>query len=97
MNMFRSVSDPEGVAEYAELASRVMRKYGGRFLARGQPAHVFESGVEERTVLIEFDSVGQAIAAYQSREYQAALRVLGDAAERDLRIIEALEEVPESV
>src|SRR5215212_10144667 len=97
MNMFRSVSDPERVAEYAELAGLVLRKFGGRFLGRGQPAHVFEAGVEERTVLIEFDSVGQAIAAYQSREYQDALRVLGDAAERDLRIIEALGEAPGSV
>jgi hypothetical protein len=35
MNMFRSISDPERVAEYAELAGPVMRKFGGRFLARG--------------------------------------------------------------
>jgi uncharacterized protein (DUF1330 family) len=43
----------------------------------------------ERTVVIEFDSVEQAVAAYESASYQEALRALGDGAERDLRIIEA--------
>jgi uncharacterized protein (DUF1330 family) len=50
---------------------------GGRFLARGQPARVFEAGVYERTVIIECDSVEQAIAAYESPGYQAAVRALG--------------------
>jgi uncharacterized protein (DUF1330 family) len=53
------------------------------------PARVFESGIMERTTLIEFDSVEQAIAAYESPGYQEALRALGDGAERDLRIVEA--------
>ena len=38
-----------------------------------------------------FDSVAQAIAAHDSPEYQEALRVLGSAADRDLRIIEGLD------
>jgi uncharacterized protein (DUF1330 family) len=55
------------------------------------PAAVFESGLMERTTLIEFDSVEQAVAAYDSPAYQEALRALGDGAERDLRIVEAAE------
>jgi uncharacterized protein (DUF1330 family) len=51
---------------------------------------VFEAGVDERTVVIEFDSVDAAVAAYESPAYQEALRALGDGAERDLRIIEAV-------
>jgi uncharacterized protein (DUF1330 family) len=43
----------------------------------------------ERTVVIEFDSVEQAFAAYESPGYQEALRVLADGAERDLRFVEA--------
>ena len=62
----------------------------GRFLARGLPAQECDSGVVERTVVIEFDSVEQAVAAYESPGYQEALRVLGDSAERDLRIIDGL-------
>lgn len=90
INTFRSISDPERVAKYAELAGKVMRERGARFLARGTPAAAFEHGVRERTVVIEFDSVEDAIAAHESPGYQEALRVLGDAAERDLRIIEGV-------
>ncbi len=92
INTFRSVRDPERLARYVELAGPVMRASGGRFLARGMPAAVFESGVMERTVVIEFDSVGQAVDAYESAGYQEALRALGDGAERDLRIVEGLPE-----
>ena len=90
VNTFRSVSDPTSLAAYIDLAGPAMRASGGRFLARGVPARVFEAGVRERTVVIEFDSVEQAVAAYESQGYQEALRALGEGAERDLRIIEAI-------
>lgn len=89
INTFHSVSDRERLAAYIELAGPAMRAAGGRFLARGLPSHAFESGRIERTTLIEFDSVEEAVAAYESPGYQAALEALGDGAERDLRIIEA--------
>ena len=91
INTFRSVRDAERLAAYVELAGPVMREYGGRFLARGLPARAFEAGAVQRTVLIEFDSVGQAVAAYESPGYQAALHALGDGAERDIRIIESID------
>jgi uncharacterized protein (DUF1330 family) len=90
INTFRSVRDPEKLAAYVELAGPAMRASGGRFLARGRPARVFESGVMERTVVIEFETVEQAVAAYESPAYQAALRALGDGAERDLRIVDGV-------
>ena len=90
INAFRSVRDPQKLEEYIRLAGPAMRASGGRFLARGMPVKAFESGVLERTSVIEFDSVEQAVAAYESPAYQEALRVLGDGAERDLRIIEAV-------
>ena len=43
----------------------------------------------QRTVLIEFDSVEQAIAAHDSPAYQEALAALGDGVDREIRIIEA--------
>ena len=89
INTVRSVSDPAKLAAYAELAGPALRAAGGRFLARGMPAQVFESGVPERTVLVEFDSVDQAVAAYRSPAYEDALIALGDGADRDLRIIDA--------
>jgi uncharacterized protein (DUF1330 family) len=90
INMFRSVSDPAKVEAYRKLAAPVMQASGGRFLVRGDPAKTYEHGVMQRVVVIEFDSVAQAIAVHDSPGYQAALKALGDGAVRDLRIVEGL-------
>lgn len=91
INTFRTINDPERLQRYIALAGPAMRASGGRFLARGDPAAAFESGTRTRTTLIEFPSVEAAVAAYRSPGYQEALAALGDGAERDLRIIEAIE------
>ena len=91
ISAYRSVHDPDALAAYAKLAGPALQNAGGRFLARGMPAKVYEGGVSQRTVLVEFDSVAQAIAAHDSAAYQEALRVLGNAVDRDLRIIEGVE------
>lgn len=87
---YRSVRDPQALAAYAKLALPALEAAGGRFLVRGIPARVYEGGLEQRTVLIEFASVAQAIAAHDSPAYQEALRVLGDATDRDMRIVEGV-------
>lgn len=86
---YRSIKDPAALAEYGKLAGPAILAGGGRFVARGLPSMVYEAGLNERTVLIEFDSVLQALAAHDSPGYQEALGALGNAAERDIRIIEA--------
>ena len=88
VSAYRSVSDPDKLAAYAKLAGPALTAAGGRFLARGVPAKVYEKGLKERTVLIEFDTVDAAIAAHDSPAYAEALRALGDGAEREIRIIE---------
>ncbi len=90
LNMFRSIKDPAKVDAYRKLAAPVMQASGGRFLVRGDPAKTYEAGVMQRVVVIEFNSVAQAIAVHDSPGYQAALKALGDGAERDLRIVEGL-------
>jgi uncharacterized protein (DUF1330 family) len=88
---YRSIHDPEALAAYARLGAPALLKAGARVLARGSPAQVYDAGLDQRTVLLEFDSVAQAIAAHDSPAYQEALRVLGDAVERDLRVVEAVD------
>jgi uncharacterized protein (DUF1330 family) len=90
ISAYRSVRDPEALAAYAKLAGPALQAAGGRFLARGLPARAYEGGLEQRVVLIEFESVAHAIAAHDSPAYQQALRVLGNAVERDLRIVEGV-------
>jgi uncharacterized protein (DUF1330 family) len=88
---YRSISDPAALAEYAKIAGPAIIAVGGRFLARGGTAKTYEAGIDQRTVLIEFDSVAQAIAAHDSPDYKAALKALGNAAERDIRIVEGID------
>jgi uncharacterized protein (DUF1330 family) len=87
---YRSISDPEALAGYAKLAGPAIQAAGGRFLARGTAAKAYESGLMQRTVLIEFDSVAAAEAAHDSPGYQEALRALGKGADRDMRIVEGV-------
>jgi uncharacterized protein (DUF1330 family) len=54
------------------------------------PAKTCEAGKNQRTVVIEFDSVQQATATYEGNAYQAAARVIDGAAERDIRIMEGI-------
>ena len=84
---YREILDPGKLAAYAKLAGPAIEAGGGRFLARGIPAKVYEAGLSERTVLIEFDSVEHAIAVHDSPGYQAALAALDGGAVRDVRIV----------
>jgi uncharacterized protein (DUF1330 family) len=85
---YRQISDPARLAAYAKIAGPAIEAGGGRFLARAVAAKAYEDGKLDRTVLIEFDSVDQAVAAHDSPAYQSALAVLQDAAVRDLRIVQ---------
>ncbi|MGA0598941.1 DUF1330 domain-containing protein [Enterovirga sp. CN4-39] len=87
---YRSVSNPDALAAYAKLSGPAIAAAGGRILARGLPSQVYEVGLEQRTVLIEFDSVEQAKAAHDSPAYQEAMKALAGGAERDIRIIEGV-------
>jgi uncharacterized protein (DUF1330 family) len=90
ISAYRAIKDPNKLAAYAKLAGPALTSNGGRFLARGEPAKVFELGLRQRTVLIEFESVDKAVAAYNSSAYKEALAALGDGAEREIRIVEGV-------
>ena len=56
-------------------------------LCRGMPANVYDDGVMERTVIIEFESVEKALATHESPAYKAALVALKGGVVRDMRIV----------
>jgi uncharacterized protein (DUF1330 family) len=87
---YHSIKNQDAFAAYAKIAPPAVQAAGGRFLVRGMPVKVYEEGINQRLVVIEFDSLAQALAAHDTPAYQEALRVLGDAAERDMRIVEGL-------
>jgi uncharacterized protein (DUF1330 family) len=87
ITFYRSIADPAALAAYGKLAGPAIIANGGRFLARGDAAKTYEQGIAQRATVTEFDSVEQAVAAHDSPAYREALKALGNACERDVRIV----------
>lgn len=75
------VTDPEQYKQYIAATPGIIEKFGGRFIARGGETITLE-GPEEtrRVVLVEFPSLNQVKAFYNSEEYQAARKLRKGAA-----------------
>ncbi len=91
ITFYREIKDPAKLAAYAKLASPATAPFGAKYLCRGNAAAAYESGLKERVVITEFESLAKAIAAHDSPAYQEAVKALGDGAVRDVRMVEALE------
>ena len=87
---YHSIKNPDALAAYAKIATPAVQAAGGRFLVRGNPAKTYEGGINQRVAVIEFDSMAQALAVYDNPTYQAAMKVLGDCVERDIRVVEGV-------
>jgi uncharacterized protein (DUF1330 family) len=85
---YKSISDPVALSEYSKLAGVALEALGGRVIVLSKPAKVHEAGLDQKVVIVEFESLEKAIAAYESDQYRLALKALGQAAERDFRIAE---------
>jgi uncharacterized protein (DUF1330 family) len=85
---FRAVKNRDQFANYVQRAVPVVEAAGGRFIVKNMPVKVYEGGVDELTVVLEFENTAAAIATYESPAYQAALKILGNAVEREIRIVE---------
>jgi len=69
------ITDPEAYPKYVAANAAAFEKYGARFLVRGGRSVEPEGHAGERLVVIEFESYEQAVACYESPEYQAALKL----------------------
>ena len=87
---YRAIKNQDAFAAYAKLAVPAVQEAGGRFIVRANPAKTYEGGINQRVVLIEFDSLQNALAAHDTPAYGAALKALGDGADRDIRIVEGV-------
>ena len=88
ISTYQKINDQKKVSAYAALAGPAITDGGGRFIVRGMPFKTYEAGINERTVVIEFDSVETAIATHDSPAYADALAALDDGAVREIRIVE---------
>lgn len=67
------IYDKAAYKRYTDAVPSLVKRYGGRFLARGTPFEVLE-GPEtcQRVVIIEFPSTEKARAFYTCSEYKQA-------------------------
>jgi len=89
----RSEADPIKKTAYNLLARDALEKAWGKVIAManiGKKLTVHESGINQSTVLIEFNTYDEAINAYHSVDYQEALLALDNGADRDIRIFEGI-------
>ena len=88
---YRSISDASAHKAYGALAVPAVQSFGGRFLTMSaSQRQVHKDGLQQPTVLIEFDSFDIARSAHESAAYKKALQALGSGAERDFRIVEGV-------
>ena len=88
---YRSVKNTEAWKAYAKLAVPAIENAGGRYLVRSNPAKIYEAGMDQRVVLVEFDNLDKAIACHDTPAYKEALKALGIGnTERDMRVVEGV-------
>lgn len=86
-----TVTNTEAYGKYAELAGPAIAKHGGKFLARGGRFVQLEGKERPRNVVAQFPSVDDAVACYNSPQYQEALSHARGASERELLVVETLD------
>jgi len=70
------ITDPADYQTYAQQTSATLEPYGGKFLVRGgQPETLEGDWTSKRIVIIEFPTVDQARAWYDSPEYAAIIGI----------------------
>lgn len=87
---FVTVTDPDAYAGYQQHAPAAFAKYGATFLVRGGEANTLEGEDWQRHVVIAFDSKEQALACYDSPEYQTARGHRAGACTANIVIVDGL-------
>ena len=83
------VTNPDGYAEYMKRVPDVIKRFGGKVLARSTTAAVLEGTARTgRVVLVEFATLEQGRKFWNSPEYQAVKKHSDGNAQRDITLVE---------
>lgn len=84
------IHDSERYKDYIATAKPAFERYGANFIARGGKTEALEGPARQRNVVIEFASFEDAVACYNSPEYQAAVKIRQEVADGEIVLVEAL-------
>jgi uncharacterized protein (DUF1330 family) len=85
------VRDPEVYKKYVETGRPAYQRYGAKFLARGGKTEVLEGNARARNVVIEFASMEDALACYNSPEYTEARKIRQSVSDGEFLLVEGAE------
>ena len=85
-----TVKDPDLYQNYVNASPEAFKKFNARVLARGGTSTQLEGAGRPRNVVIEFDSYEDALACYNSPEYQSARAHREGAGIADIVIVEGV-------
>ncbi len=90
------ISDPVEYKKYTDLVPGILKKFGGKVLARGGRFEILEGPEKfERHVVVEFSRLEDAIACHRSAEYQEARKFrLNGVGDNELVIVDGGEVTP---
>jgi len=86
------IEHKDWVAEYRPRTAALLRKYGGRVLARGKPIAVLEGTAPNAhaILVVEFPSVEKAKGWYSDPKYQPLIELRQSGADVDFVLVEEL-------
>lgn len=89
-----TVGSKDWVAEYRSNNTDLLKKHGGRILARGKPVESLEgTGPQADTiVIVEFPSLAAARAWYRDPDYQRLIRLRQTGSQADFVLIEGMKQ-----
>jgi len=84
------VGNAEAYAPYAAAAAPAIAKFGGKYLARGGRSESLQGPARARNVIVEFASYDDAVAAWNSPDYQAAKKHRDGNCDAEFVVVEGL-------
>ena len=86
----KNITNSKQYEEYAKENFEIVKKYGGKFLYRDNKRERIEGKpIDDRLVILEFDSNENAKKWYNSQEYQQVKTIRQDIAEASIYILDS--------
>ena len=88
ISLYAKVENQENLKRYSEVATQVIKSFGGVPLVRGGKHETFEGDDFSRTVVWEFPSYEKAIECHNSKEYLAGWDLAKNTTDRHMQVVE---------
>ena len=88
VSLYTKVENQKNLKKYSEVATPIIKSFGGIPLVRGGKHETFEGDDFSRTVVWEFPSYEKAIECHNSKEYLAGWDLAKNTTDRHMQVVE---------